>query len=71
MEELLGRRESGSLSGDVGRKSSEPSLRQHFENVEDSCPMVALPTDVARSGKAARIAFETVFKSMVSVWSAA
>jgi len=29
--------------------------------------MVALPTDVARSGKAARSAFETVFKSMVSV----
>jgi hypothetical protein len=29
--------------------------------------MVALPTDVARSGKAARTAFETVFRSMVSV----
>jgi hypothetical protein len=41
--------------------------RQHFENVEDSCPMVALPTDVARSGKSARSAFENVFKSMVSV----
>jgi len=41
--------------------------RQHFEDVENSCPMVALPTDVARSGKAARLAFETVFKAMVSV----
>ena len=41
--------------------------RQHFENVEDSCPMVALPTDVARSGKSARGAFEIVFRSMVSV----
>ena len=29
--------------------------------------MVALPTDVARSGKSARSAFETVFRSMVSV----
>lgn len=29
--------------------------------------MVALPSDVARSGKSARSAFETVFKSMVSV----
>ena len=29
--------------------------------------MVALPTDVARSGKTARHAFETVFKAMVSV----
>src|SRR5438093_13320678 len=24
---------------------------QHFENVENSCPMVALPCDVARSGE--------------------
>ena len=29
--------------------------------------MVALPTDVARSGKSARRAFETVFQAMVSV----
>jgi TetR/AcrR family transcriptional repressor of nem operon len=41
--------------------------RQHFEDVENSCPMVALPTDVARSGKTARRAFETVFKAMVSI----
>jgi TetR/AcrR family transcriptional repressor of nem operon len=41
--------------------------RQHFENVEDSCPMVALPTDVTRSGAEARSAFETVFVAMVSV----
>jgi TetR/AcrR family transcriptional repressor of nem operon len=41
--------------------------RQHFEDVENSCPMVALPTDVARSGKTARRAFETVFKAMVNV----
>jgi TetR/AcrR family transcriptional repressor of nem operon len=41
--------------------------RQHFEDVENSCPMVALPTDVARSGKSARSAFETVFRAMVSV----
>ena len=41
--------------------------RQHFEDVENSCPMVALPTDVARSGEVAKRAFETVFKAMVSV----
>ncbi len=41
--------------------------RQHFEDVENSCPMVALPTDVARSGVVARRAFETVFSAMVSV----
>jgi TetR/AcrR family transcriptional repressor of nem operon len=41
--------------------------RQHFEDVENSCPMAALPSDVARSGKPAKRAFETVFKAMVSV----
>jgi TetR/AcrR family transcriptional repressor of nem operon len=41
--------------------------RQHFEDVENSCPMTALPNDVARGGKSAKRAFETVFKAMVSV----
>jgi TetR/AcrR family transcriptional repressor of nem operon len=41
--------------------------RQHFENVEDCCPMVALPTDVTRSGAKVRGAFETVFAAMVNV----
>jgi AcrR family transcriptional regulator len=41
--------------------------RQHFEDVENSCPMVALPTDVARSGESAKRAFETVFQAMVNV----
>ncbi len=41
--------------------------RQHFEDIENSCPMVALPTDVARSGEKAKRAFETVFKAMVSI----
>jgi len=55
-------------AGDVGPQVVRAYLsRQHFEDVENSCPMVALPTDVARSGKSARSAFETVFKAMVSV----
>ena len=41
--------------------------RQHFENVENSCPMVALPSYVARSGRKAKRAFETVFQAMVGV----
>jgi TetR/AcrR family transcriptional regulator, transcriptional repressor for nem operon len=55
-------------STDVGRQVVRAYLsRQHFEDVENSCPMVALPTDVARSGRSAKVAFETVFKAMVSV----
>src|SRR5207249_12285590 len=48
-------------SADVGPQVVRAYLsRQHFENVEDSCPIVALPTDVARSGTSARSASETV-----------
>lgn len=55
-------------STDVGPQVVRAYLsRQHYEDVENSCPMVALPTDVARSGVSARRAFETVFKAMVSV----
>jgi TetR/AcrR family transcriptional regulator, transcriptional repressor for nem operon len=54
-------------STDVGPQVVRAYLsRQHFEDVENSCPMVALPTDVARSGKAPKRAFETVFRAMVS-----
>ena len=53
---------------DVGAQVVNAYLsRQHFEDVENSCPMVALPTDVARSGEQAKRAFETVFRAMVSV----
>jgi AcrR family transcriptional regulator len=53
---------------DVGAQIVRAYLsRQHFEDVENSCPMVALPSDVARSGKSAKRAFETVFKAMVGV----
>jgi TetR/AcrR family transcriptional repressor of nem operon len=41
--------------------------RQHYEDVENSCPMVALPGDVSRSGQRAKRAFEAVFEGMVSV----
>jgi TetR/AcrR family transcriptional repressor of nem operon len=55
-------------STDVGSQVVHAYLsRQHFDDVENSCPMVALPTDVARSGVTARRAFETVFRAMVSV----
>ena len=55
-------------STDVGPQVVRAYLsRQHFEDIENSCPMVALPTDVSRSGISAKRAFETVFKAMVSV----
>jgi AcrR family transcriptional regulator len=41
--------------------------RQHFDDVENSCPMVALPSDVARGDERVKAAFETVFKAMVKL----
>jgi TetR/AcrR family transcriptional repressor of nem operon len=41
--------------------------RQHFEDVDNSCPMTALPSDVARSDAKVKTAFETVFKAMVAL----
>jgi TetR/AcrR family transcriptional regulator, transcriptional repressor for nem operon len=54
------------LSPDVGAQVVRAYLsRQHFESVEDSCPMVALPSDVTRSSKTVKRTFETVFQAMV------
>jgi TetR/AcrR family transcriptional repressor of nem operon len=40
--------------------------RQHFQDREDSCPMVALPGDVARSGAKAKQAYETALEAMIA-----
>lgn len=39
----------------------------HLDDVENSCPLVALPSDVARSDETVKAAFETVFKAMVAL----
>jgi TetR/AcrR family transcriptional repressor of nem operon len=41
--------------------------REHFADVENSCPMVALPNDIARSDEKVRDAFDGVFKAMVTM----
>lgn len=42
--------------------------RQHFEDVDNSCPTVALPNDISRSNPKVKRAFEGVFKAMVGVF---
>ena len=55
-------------AADIGPQIVRAYLsRQHFEDVENSCPMVALPGDVARSGDSAKRAYEAAFKAMVDV----
>jgi TetR/AcrR family transcriptional repressor of nem operon len=55
-------------SADAGPQIIRAYLsRQHFDDVDNSCPMVALPSDVARSDDRVKMAFETVFKAMVNM----
>jgi len=41
--------------------------RQHVKEVANSCPMVSLPSDVARAGKGAKRAYQKVFEAMVEI----
>jgi TetR/AcrR family transcriptional regulator, transcriptional repressor for nem operon len=43
--------------------------REHFDDVENSCPMVALPNDIARGDEKVREAFDGVFRAMVAMLS--
>jgi AcrR family transcriptional regulator len=55
-------------AGEVGQQIIGAYLsRAHLEDIENSCPMVALPTDVQRNGKSVREAFEKVFLAMVGL----
>jgi TetR/AcrR family transcriptional regulator, transcriptional repressor for nem operon len=42
--------------------------REHFDDIENSCPMVTVPGDVARSGKVVKTAFEKVFGAMAGLF---
>jgi TetR/AcrR family transcriptional regulator, transcriptional repressor for nem operon len=39
----------------------------HFDDIGNSCPMTALPSDVARSDARVKTAFEKAFKAMVTI----
>jgi AcrR family transcriptional regulator len=42
--------------------------RQHFDDIDGSCPLVALPSDVSRSKPIVKRTYEMVFKSMVDLF---
>lgn len=44
--------------------------REHLEDRDGSCPMVGLPSDVARGGSKLKSAFQQVLEMMVSVFEA-
>ncbi|HEY1605952.1 MAG TPA: helix-turn-helix domain-containing protein [Allosphingosinicella sp.] len=53
--------------GEVGAQIVRAYLsRQHYQDVDDSCPMVALPGDVARSDAGAKRAYERALNAMIA-----
>ena len=42
--------------------------RRHFEDVEDCCPMIALPADISRTDQRVRQAFEAALKLMIDIF---
>ena len=55
---------------DAARQAIRAYLsREHQESVDVSCPMVTVPSDVARSDRAVKLVFEKVFKALVDLFS--
>lgn len=42
--------------------------RQHLENIDGHCPMIALPSDVARAGPVVRRTYEGLLAGMIGVF---
>jgi len=43
---------------------------RHFQDVEESCPLVALPSDTARGGEPVRRAYRRVLEAMIGLFEA-
>ena len=54
---------------DAARRVIQAYLsQQHFEDIDGSCPLVALPSDVSRENAKVKRAFESVFEGMVRLF---
>jgi TetR/AcrR family transcriptional repressor of nem operon len=40
----------------------------HFENIDGSCPLIALPNDVSRTEESVKRAFESVLKVLIDIF---
>lgn len=43
--------------------------RQHLENLDGHCPLIALPSDVARAGPSARAAYQQLLEAMTGIFA--
>ncbi len=66
---VCAKRESGN-GHDAARFSPDQIVRnylsvRHFEDVEGSCPMIGLPSDISRTDRSVREAFESALRLMI------
>jgi TetR/AcrR family transcriptional regulator, transcriptional repressor for nem operon len=40
----------------------------HFQNIDGSCPLIALPNDVSRTEQSVKLAFESVLKVLIDIF---
>jgi TetR/AcrR family transcriptional repressor of nem operon len=40
----------------------------HFENIDGSCPLIALPNDVSRTEQSVKAAFESVLRALIDIF---
>lgn len=60
----------GANADDAGRFSPDQIVRDylsvhHFEDKEGSCPMIGLPSDISRTDRSVREAFESALRLMI------
>jgi AcrR family transcriptional regulator len=60
-------------NGSAGRHQADQIIReylshQHFEDVDGGCPMIGLPSDITRSDRSIRQAFEQALRLMVEIF---
>lgn len=63
---------------DVGAKPDKMALQiitsylsdRHLEDIDAACPLIALPSDVARSGKGVKRAYTQVLEGMINLFQA-
>jgi TetR/AcrR family transcriptional regulator, transcriptional repressor for nem operon len=69
---VVGEKQAGA-NGSACRYQADQIIRdylshQHFEDVDGGCPMIGLPSDITRSDRSIRQAFEAALRLMVDIF---
>jgi TetR/AcrR family transcriptional repressor of nem operon len=68
VDEKLGAADAGSAPDRAARIVRDYLSRQHFEEVETTCPLIGLPNDLSRTDQSIRLAQESALRMMIGVF---